>query len=177
MGDRFQMERVRADLGGSYLNAKEYLNAIEYCEPARAYFRSISAWQPYSSVLVNLANAYRRLDKLEEAEKYARECLATEETLTRPYALYALGYIIFKRQNYEGALQYFRESLELAQKNEEATFEPDIHQALGEVYQAQGKFALARTEFESALQQYKQAGLEAYVAEAETLIKSLDSTD
>jgi tetratricopeptide (TPR) repeat protein len=171
--DQFQAERVRSELGCAYLLSKEYTKAIEYFEPSLAYFKAISAEQMYGSILTNLASAYEGLDRLDEAERYARECLATEHEPSRPYAFYALGRVAYKRNDCSGALRFLEQSLESARRAGKVTLEPDIHAFSGEVYQAQGKYGLARTELETALQQYQQLELDAYVADTEELLRKL----
>ena len=139
IGDRLQLEGMRAELAGMYLNVRQFEEVIEPSEKALLFFERTKHELWISTISTNLAEAYMETSRLEKAKEMVFKALHTEMPNARPYALYTLGHIHDRQGNPDHAAVSFREGIEVARTNGDPFIEAYLQRALGELYLKAGQ--------------------------------------
>lgn len=160
IGDRLQLEHMRADLAGMYLNVRQFEATIEPSEKALLFFEQIKHERWIAAISTNLAEAYMETNRLGEARAMVFRVLRTEIATFRPYALYTLGHIHDREANPAHAATSFREGIEIAQANSDPFIEAYLYRALGVLLGSNGQPAEGRQHLETALRLFTEMGLE-----------------
>ncbi len=160
IGDRLQLEGVRAELAGIYLNVRQFEAVIEPSEKALRFFERIKHERWISSISNNLAEAYMETGRLEEAKSAAHRVLRLEIARSRPYALYTLGHIHDREGNPHYAQTSFAEGIEVARANGDLFIEAYLQRALGALLNRTEKKSEGREHLAIALKLFTEMGLE-----------------
>ena len=83
----------------------------------------------------------------------------TDKQVNLPNFLDTLGWILYKQKNYNKSLEHLKKGAELSPKN------PEIHDHLGEVYQAMGKTKEAKNQWQKAYKLTKDDALKKKIKE------------
>ncbi len=164
IGNRLQLEHMRADLAGMYLNVRQFEATIEPSEKALLFFEQIKHERWIAAISANLAEAYLETKRLDEARVMVFRVLRAEIATFRPYALYTLGHIHDREANPAHAAASFREGIEVAQANSDPFIEAYLHRALGILFGRNGQPDEGRQHLETALRLFTEMGLEHEIA-------------
>lgn len=172
IGDRRQLEGVRAELAGVYLNARQFEQVIAPAEQALSFFEAMKYERRIAATCNNLAEAYFEVGQTDKAKEYAFRVLALEIPRAQPYAHYTLGLVHEREKNFEYAETAFQSGIEVAQKNQDKFIEAYLHRVLGMLYLRQKKGAQGRDCFTISIELFEQMGLAHEVAAAQKLLDS-----
>jgi len=126
----------QANLATMYQYKYDFTEALKRAHEALKLFKIIGSPYEISITCQTLAESHLALDQLDESEKYAWQVIETEDEEGIPDAMRVLGEIELKRGNYDQAKKHIRESIRLAQENEDPFLEAYGWRALGQVYRA-----------------------------------------
>lgn len=159
VGDKVNLEGVRADLSGVYLNMRQFGRFIPLAEQALRFFESIRHEGRVEQLTVHLAEAYLETDRLDEAAAYANRALVMESPRQRPYALYTLGLVHQRQGRPEHAAVAFADGISTARNNHDRFIEAYLHRLDGRLRLEQGDPAAARAALETALGLFEEMGI------------------
>ncbi len=168
---RINQEITRSNLAFIYVQAQQFEAAIEPATRAYQFFRRVGDPHWTAVNAANLAEAYFELGKLGQAEQYALEVLDIEERWAYPYAHFTLGQVRRSQANRDAAEAHFRESLEMAQRNEDVFMEAYARRALGNVQVEGGQVEAGRGQIDEALAIFRRLSIEGEIAETESLLE------
>lgn len=160
IGDVVNLEGVRADLGGVYLNLREFDRLIPIAERGLQFFESIRFQPRVEQITASLAEAYLETERYEEATVYAHRLLTMEVPRWRPYALYTLGLVHQRQGRPEHAAVSFADGIRTAQNNHDRFIEAYLHRLDGRLRLEQGDAAAGRAALETALAMFAEMGIE-----------------
>lgn len=172
IGDRLQLEGMRAELAGIYLNVRQFEAVIEPAERALAFFERIKHQRWISAICNNLAEAYLETGRLGQARQYALRVLQLEIPRSRPYALYTLGHVHDREAHVDFAEVSFGEGIAVAQANDDRFIQAYLERALGALLARGDRAADAPAHFEAALKLFSEMGLQHEVAETEAALRA-----
>lgn len=173
IGDRLQLEGMRAELAGMYLNVRQFEAVIEPAERALAFFERIKHQRWISAVCNNLAEAYLETGQLDRARRYALRVLQLEIPRSRPYALYTLGHVHDREDHAAYAEVSFSEGIAVAQANDDLFIQAYLERALGRLLLGQGREAEGQARLEAALRLFGEMGLQHEAAETEATLQAV----
>jgi tetratricopeptide (TPR) repeat protein len=173
IGDVYSLAKLTMNLAYIYIQTQQFEQAVDAAKTALRTFQAIGS--PYYSAIsaVNLAEAYLETGELDQAEKIAYEALDMEEAQTMPYALFTLGQVRRRRQEWESAAQHLAESTRLARLNHDQYMEAYAQRTLGEIFAEQQHLDEARSNLEHALSLFRQLEIDDEVRRTEERILSL----
>jgi hypothetical protein len=130
--------------------AEQYAAALAPAQEALHWFGQLG--ETYGSAVANqlLAEIHLGLNQLTEAESFAWHVLEEEHTNSRPDGLRTLGEIRLRQGNLAEAETFIRQSLSLAEANEDRILAGYAWRALGEVAVARGDLLQAQERFAQA---------------------------
>lgn len=158
IGDRLQLEMMRAELAGMHLMIQDYKTAVELGEPAFTFFERVQHRGVLSPLCANLAEAYLGLGDLSRARWFANRVFQDEQTSEFPHAAYTLGLIYRQEQNDTLAIHVFNEGIRVANQNEDKFMAAYLYRELGKLYAAQANPA-AQPNLSQARQLFAVMGL------------------
>lgn len=173
IGNRLQLEHMRAELAGMYLNVRQFEATIEPSEKALLFFEQIKHERWISAISTNLAEAYMETGRLDEAKAMVFRALRLEIATARPYALYTLGHIHDREANPAHAATSFNEGIEIARANSDPFIEAYLHRVLGALLGRNGQPAEGQQHLETALRLFKEMGLEYEIGPTNEAIRDL----
>jgi tetratricopeptide (TPR) repeat protein len=176
IGDRLQLEGMRAELAGMYLNVRQFEAVIEPAERALAFFERIKHQRWISAICNNLAEAYLETGQLDQARQYALRVLQLEIPRSRPYALYTLGHVHDRDGHAAYAEVSFSEGIAVAQANNDRFIQAYLERALGALLARGDRAADAPARFEAALKLFGEMGLQHEVTETEAALQAARSS-
>lgn len=159
IGHRLQLEGLRAELAGMYLNIRQFEEVIEPSEKALQFFERIKHEVWISSITTNLAEAYMETGRLDKAKEMAFKAMRMEDSKSRPYALYTLGHIHDREGNREHAGAAFTEGIAIARANSDPFIEAYLERAFGQLLVRHEATDEGREHLEAALNLFNQMGL------------------
>lgn len=171
MGDRVSVASIHATLAFTYMHLKQHLAAIEAATQAYTFYKASRYHYRLSVSAGNLAESYLELGDLVRAQQFAEEVVQLNEPTTMPYALFTLGSVHERQQEWESSQRRFAESLKLAEKNEDTYLVACAQRALAKGYQQHGLLAEAQRAFSRALALFEQLELANEVAETTRLMR------
>jgi tetratricopeptide (TPR) repeat protein len=119
--DTARMSVCYNNIGGVYLDQKNYIKAIEYFRKSIDIEKKIGNKAQISVRLNNLGAAYEALNKFDKAIEYYNEALIIEKSLNNSqgitYAMYGIGAVYIKMGFYTKAKTYLKKALEMAKTN------------------------------------------------------------
>lgn len=150
--------------------AGHFADALAPAQAARYWFTQLG--ESFGVAVANqlLAEIHLGLGQLAEAEGFAQAVLAEEHTNSRPDALRTLGEIRRRQGHWKEAESLLRQSLALAQANEDQILQGYAWRALGELYLAQTDFARAREHFAHALHLFQALDMPAEIEQIPVFI-------
>ncbi|MBW7959481.1 MAG: tetratricopeptide repeat protein [Candidatus Promineofilum sp.] len=160
IGDRLQLEGLRAELAGMYLNVGQFEEVIAPSEKALAFFERTRHDLWVSTISTNLAEAYMETGRLEQAKEMVFKTLRMEIPNARPYALYTLGHVYAREGNIAHALTSFRDGIEAACATDDPFIEAYLQRALGILLARNQRPDEATEPLERALCLFREMGLE-----------------
>jgi len=174
LGRRLEVAGDMANLATFHTLRQDFVQAIQVATEALKFFQNPNTPWGISLTCQTLAESHLALDQLDEAEKYAWQVIETEEEEGIPDAMRVLGEIKLKRASKaraEGSItqikeyinqaeKHIRESIKLAQKNEDPFLEAYGWRALGQVYLAKDDTAQADHCFARAIELFGDIGSE-----------------
>ena len=163
--DLVRLEGARADLGGVYLNARQFDRFIPPAERALAFFEGIAYEQRVNQLTADLAEAYLETGRIDEAATYANRVLQMEVPRHRPYALYTLGLVHQRRGRPDLAAVAFADGIRTARANGDRFIEAYLHRLDGRLRVEQGDVATGRVALEEAIGLFAAMGV-SYEADA-----------
>jgi tetratricopeptide (TPR) repeat protein len=172
IGDRLQLEGMRAELAAMYLNVRRFEEVIEPSEKALRFFERIKHDQWLSHICANLAEAYMETGRLEEAKEMAFRVLRMEVAPARPYALYTLGHVHDREGNPAHAATSFAEGIETARANSDPFIEAYLARALGTLLARNGRAADGLAHLEASLRLFTEMGLRHEVSATEAALQA-----
>lgn len=167
VGDRLQLEGVRAELAGIYLNVHQFEAVIAPAEEALRYFERVKHERWISTISNNLAEAYMETGQLDEARAMVFRVISIEYPPSQPYALQTLGHIHDREGHPDHAATCFTQGIEIAQANEDPYIEAFLQRALGALAVRQGRPAEGADHLATARRLFAKMGLAHEVAETE----------
>ncbi len=158
-GNRLQLEGMRAELAGMYLNIRQFEEVIEPSEKALRFFERIKHDIWVSTISTNLAEAYMETGRLDKAKEMVFKVLRLEDASNRPYALYTLGHIHDLEGNTAHATTSFREGVELARANGDPFIEAYLRRAFGTLLTRDTPSVEGLEQLTTALEMFTEMGL------------------
>ncbi|MCB0061147.1 MAG: hypothetical protein KDE19_03495 [Caldilineaceae bacterium] len=137
VGDRTNQEVMRNLMGSIYLETGAYTQVINLLLPAIVFFRRVNNTHFIAATAANLAEAYLKLDMVEQAEAHAHEALGLEEPYIYSHAHYTLGLIRRAQQDLDGAEEHLLEAARFAEQNGDRYLEAHARHALAVLYREQ----------------------------------------
>jgi len=150
----------RANLAFIHVNQQDFTKAIKIANEALRSFQILNIPSGISVTSQMLAEAHLALSELNEAEYHAGQVIETEDEEGIPDAMRVLGEIELKRGNYPQAEKHIRESIRLAQENEDPFLGAHGWRALGQVYRAMSNTTQADQSFGKAIELFEEMGLD-----------------
>jgi tetratricopeptide (TPR) repeat protein len=160
IGDRVQVEGIRAELAGMYLNVREFEKVIEPAEKALQYFERIRHDRWIASISGNLAEAYMETGRLDQAKEMVFRVMRMEIPASQPFVLYTLGHVHDREGNRAHAIASFSQGIQIARANHDPFIEAYLQRALGVLLGQNGDHAMGREHLETALRMFTEMGLE-----------------
>jgi tetratricopeptide (TPR) repeat protein len=174
IGNRYRLEVVRSNLANTQIQSRHFVEAVEAAGKALRFFQSIGDSVRIAQNASNLAEALTELDRLDEAEGYARLVLEQEEPHSHPYALYTLGTIQRKRGLLPEAELYYAQARQVAELNEDHYLLAYAWEALGQLYKMTGKIAAAQQAIRQAEAGFQKLGIAEKATEPTALRQELE---
>ncbi len=173
IGDFYSLAKLTMNLSYIYIQTHQFAQAVDAAKTALRTFKAIGS--PYYSAVsaVNLAEAYLETGELQKAEEIAYEALNLEEAQTMPYALFSLGQVRRRRQEWHSAAQHLAESARLALLNQDHYMEAYAQRTLGEIYQEQNQVTEAREFLQKALTLFRQLEIDDEIRRTEEHLLAL----
>jgi tetratricopeptide (TPR) repeat protein len=173
IGDLYSLAKLTMNLAYIYIQTQQFGPAVDAAKTAFRTFQAIGS--PYYSAVsaVNLAEAYLEIGELEKAEATAYDALNMEEAQTMPYALFTLGQVRRRRQEWASAAQHLLESARLARINGDAYMEAYAQRTLGEILAEQAQIDEARATLEQALALFRQLEIDDEIRRTEESLLAL----
>jgi len=121
---------------------------------------------------MNIGDLYVELGQTDKALDYYKRALDNEnsqfesgeiEELEHLTNSYALGYIHYLTEDYDNALEYYKEYLEFSRKNKLKGDQGDAYVGMGNVYLAQNNYKEAISNYKKAQKIYNKIGVKAIV--------------
>jgi tetratricopeptide (TPR) repeat protein len=131
VGNRLQLESLRAELAGYYLNAERFEEVITPAEEALKFFENIQHSARIGYLCSNLAEAYYERGQMETAEQYANRALQSGTPRVEPYVYYTLGLINNQRNDIVQAEKHFQRGISQAELAEEYFIAAYLYRAYG----------------------------------------------
>lgn len=114
IGDRYNLECVRAELSGILKETKAYQQAINIGEEALLYFRHTKSPDWVATLQNTLAEAFLETGDLPRAREYALAVYQSEIPYLQPYAIYTLGCIEAREGRDKQAETIWQEGVKIA---------------------------------------------------------------
>lgn len=173
IGDRLQLEGMRAELAGMYLNIQQFDAVIEPAEKALRFFERIGHNLWVSTISTNLAEAYMETGRLDKARELVFKAIRMEIPTARPYALYTLGHIHDREGNTSHAITSFKEGIETARGVGDPFVEAYLQRALGALLVRNESIGDGAGHLETASKLFAGMGLEHEVAATTEIMNTL----
>jgi tetratricopeptide (TPR) repeat protein len=173
VGDRVSREHVRGNLASAYIQARRFEDALAPAERSLRFFEAMGNSFRIAHNASNLAEAHAELGNLEQAERYAMLVLEQEEPQSHPYALYTLGTVFLKRQDWVRSGRHYDESRRMAEANDDNYLLAFAWRALGEVARAQKQADQAGQAFAQALELFRRLNIPDEIRQTEQLAAKL----
>lgn len=170
VGDRLQIEGLRAELAGYYLNSGRFAEVIEPGEQALAFFENIQHQQWIGYLCSNLAEAYFETGQMETAEAYANRALASGNPRVQPYVYYTLGLIYQARDAFSEAGNYFQEGIDLAEQAEERFIAAYLYRAYGRMLLESGNEE-GQIKIENAMKLFSELAMQHEIDKTDELLR------
>lgn len=164
IGNRLQLEGLRAELAGMYLNVRQFEQVIEPSEKALKFFERVKHEIWVATISTNLAEAYMETGRLDKAKEMVFRALRMETPNARPYALYTLGHIHDREGNVAHAVTSFEEGIVAARANSDPFVEAYLQRALGGLLRRHQRLAESAEHLDLALGLFREMGLDQEVA-------------
>ncbi|MEZ4733455.1 MAG: hypothetical protein R3E79_40685 [Caldilineaceae bacterium] len=155
--------------------AKEYAAALAPAEEALGWFTQLGEEYGQAVTWELLAEIYLGLGKLTEAEQYAKRVMEQEHTMTLPDGLRTLGEVRLRQGKLTEAEQLIRQSLRIAQSNQNRIFEAYALRALSELYGARTEFDPMQESMTQAMQIFRELGMTAEIEQCLAIRSRFDS--
>lgn len=173
MGNLFDAEVVRAELGGAHLQAGVFEEAVLSLEKSLKFFSRIKAKNWIINISSNLAEAYHGVGDLNKAKKYAMLVRDSEDRQMMPYGLFTLGLVWLDQGNLPKAESSFKEGIEIAQQVGDKFVLGYLLRGLGKLYcrseQTQDE---GHRQLEKAVALFQEMSLTAEVEKTHAIISS-----
>lgn len=173
IGDAYSLAKLTMNLAYIYIQTQQFAEAVGAASTALRTFKAIGSPYYASIAAVNLAEAYLETGELQKAEEVAYEGLDFEEAQSMPYALFTLGQVRRRRQEWESAAQYLRESARLARLNQDHYMEAYAQRTLGELFLEQQQTQEGKSLLEQALRLFRQLEMDEEVRRTEEHLQQL----
>lgn len=166
--DNSEIANLLFKMGSTYDRMDNLESALSYYNQSLEMKRRLkseaeSEMSELAALLNSLGGCCLRLDKLDEADKYLNEAIEASKKTSQPVvlseALYSLGLVFEKQNNYQTAVEHFQQALEI-RKDTDYNLAQWYHK-IGEMWSKLGK---------------QDKSLEAYLNAEERYIK-LDEED
>ena len=173
IGDAYSLAKLTMNLAYIYIQTQQFVQAVDAAKTALRTFKAIGS--PYYSAIsaVNLAEAYLETGDLQKAEETAYEALDLEEAQTMPYALFTLGQVRRRRQEWQSAAQHLVESARLARMNHDLYMEAYAQRTLGEILIEQDRVDEAKTMLEESLALFRQLEMDDEIERTQAALTAL----
>jgi len=123
-------------LGEVYLILKDYPKALAYFEKQKKLYETIEINEGFGYVFYDIGNVYEEMGELDSARHNALQALEIFRQIDReePLVFKTLGNIELKSKNWDKALYYFKQSLQLSIQNNEHRATPYAYNKIAEFY-------------------------------------------
>ena len=177
IGDQVRTAEVRSNLAMAFVEAGKFQKGIDEANQALSVFEKMNSSYWCSLNTNNIAEAYFQLGDLEQAETYALQTMGYEETHFFPYGLYTMGSVHRQQGELEKAHQLYRQSVQIAEENEDRFLLAYAQRALGEVHIDQGNAQDKATSLlQGALELFQQMDITAEMETTQTILDNLTAS-
>lgn len=150
-------------IGSHYVIETDYKTGIEYFKKAKNIYEEAKDSLYLAYVLINLGEAYRLSDNLEDAKASSLKALQLSESFkddeVKGYALGNIGMVYSAQSKLIEAKKKLEEAIVILTKLEDAYSTSEYIAELGNLYKKEGNIQLAEIQFLSAFAMAKEAGL------------------
>ncbi len=150
-------------IGSHYVIETDYKTGIEYFKKAKNIYEEAKDSLYLAYVLINLGEAYRLSDNLEDAKASSLKALQLSESFkddeVKGYALGNIGMVYSAQSKLIEAKKKLEEAIVILTKLEDAYSTSGYIAELGNLYKKEGNIQLAEIQFLSAFAMAKEAGL------------------
>ena len=171
IGNRAREGAMLESIGGVHYHQGRYMEALTYLGQALEIFQETGNLRGESETLNGIGLVYDRLGEYEEALSYFRQALAMDQeigqrvqkgtmlndvefvyySLTKDITLNHIGLVYHHRGQYEEALTYYQQALDICQVTGDRAGEGTSLNNIGGIYQLTGQYEKALTYYERAL--------------------------
>ena len=159
MGDSITPLYQRMNLAAAYIMAGEYDKAFEEAQHGLRTAQSINHAYLIAGLSLNAAEASFYLNQLDEAERYATQCLSQEEVAVQPYAITVMGMVQRARGQAPASQTTLQAAIANAQQIEDRYAEACAWRELGRTLFALADAVEARAAFDAAIRLFEEMGL------------------
>lgn len=146
--------------------AKAYTLALPTAENALHWFVQLDESYGQAVACELLAEVHLGLGNLTQAEAYAGQVIAAEHTSSLPDGLRTLGEVYLHKAEWAEAERLIRQSLSLAQANQDRILEAYALRSLGVLFFGRGDTPTAQANLTQAVAIFQELGLTAEIEES-----------
>ena len=181
--DQFRIATALQNLGAVYSNMGQYEQAEKYYVDALTKCKELEYKKGVATVTMNLSEVYRNIDQFDKAQEnilISKELFEEINDPSLPEVLIASSDLYFRKGDYSNALNEAKGAYALAEGNDSKSFMQRAKLTLGNIYNAQGKYRLAKGAFKESIEMGEAIGVnvdlqQAYVGLVEAYRKTGDN--
>jgi tetratricopeptide (TPR) repeat protein len=117
MNEEKKLANSYGNIGNIFANMDDYKNSIKYYDLAKSIFNLEEMYASYSQILILQAELYLNLDELSKAKVNLDESNNILSSFNIPthqaYRYYLVAKILFKEQDFDEALDYIEDAIEI----------------------------------------------------------------
>lgn len=155
LGDKPGVAKTLAGIGNIYYEQGDYAQALAYYQRSLALREALGDKEGIADTLHNLGGIYYHQGNFTQAREYLQRSLEKSEAMNHNIgiitALGFLGSVYEKQGQYDRALEYVERATTLARQRGEAETLRQLHYTAGTIQRARHQPALARQNFEEAI--------------------------
>ena len=159
LGDSITPLYMRMKLSAAYIMAGEFGKALDEAQRGLRIAEPVHHAYLIAGLSLNAAEANFYLGQLDEAERYAAQCMSQEEAAVQPYAFTVLGMIQRARAQIPSSQTTLRTAIANAQGIEDPYAEACAWRELGRTLRVAANALEAQTAFNEAMRLFERMGL------------------
>ena len=139
-----------------YSSKKEFTKALKYLDEAFILSKKVSNFSSFD-LYTRYSDTYKNMNDITNAKKYYKKAYDSKELndLDKAYLFELYGEILFKEENYEDAISFFKDSLKIAKKTNDLHRILSVEENLAYTYKKLDNIAMSRRFFMEVINKLK----------------------